>query len=299
MTDYIQANTDGVLHDAREASISPLNRGFLYGDAVYEVWRTYGGHLFAFREHWERLQRSAGALGMTLPFGAPDLEVEIRRTMDAFCATAGEPDACYVRLQVSRGEGAIGLDPALAEEPSWTILVRSLRELTAAELERGLHLEVAESLRRNHPDTLNPAWKTGNYLNNLLALQEVKSRGADEVVLLNLNGAITEASTRNLFFVAGRTLYTPALSDGILEGVTRRLLILLLAEDKDYTVEEASITVDRIREFEECFVTSTTQDIVPVRRIGSTRFRTGPGTAGLVLRERFRARAGAHRSSWD
>lgn len=287
MEDYIQANTDGELCDAREALISPLNRGYLYGDAVYEVWRTHGGHLFAFERHWQRLLRSAAALHLTVPFSPEECLQEIRRTIAAYEAVAGEPEAFYVRLQLTRGGGLIGLDPSLADRPSWTLLVRALAEPEPEKLERGLHLEIAD-LRRNPPEALDPAWKTGNYLNNLLALREAKARGADEVLLLNLRGAVTEASTRNVFFVKGIELVTPPLSDGILEGVTRGMLLELVQNEGDFTAHELSVFPEDFSDFSECFLTSTTQDLVPVRSIGKAVFTTGPGSVGLELRRRFR-----------
>jgi len=288
MPEYIQANTDGRLHDAREYSVSPLNRGFLYGDAVYEVWRTYQGTLFAYLEHWERLLRSAAALHLEVPFDEEELFRQIERTAEAFLDKAGSAMPLYVRLQLTRGAGSIGLDPGLADEPSFTILVRHLRELPQEVPERGLHLVLAGELRRNHPLTLNPLWKTGNYLNNLLCLREARSRGADEVIMVNLENALTEASTQNIFFISGSNVYTPALTDGILAGITRQYLIEMLSGHGTFKVHETALYPKQLNEFSECFLTCTTRDIIPVRSIENTAYSVGPETRTREIRESFR-----------
>lgn len=124
MCAYVQANTLGRLHAADEPSITPLNRGFLYGDAIYEVWRTYEGVLFAWDEHWDRLDRSAQALHMAVPFSRSMILAEVKKTVAAFRAKTGSTAEVYVRLQISRGGGSIGLDPALADEPLYVLLVQ-------------------------------------------------------------------------------------------------------------------------------------------------------------------------------
>ena len=153
---YIQANTDGKLHSADKPSISPLNRGFLYGDAIYEVWRTYDGILFAWDEHWQRLERSAQALGFALPFTQVDLLKQIKRTVAVFCRKSEGRPELYIRLQVSRGAGVIGLNTLLADKPSSVLLVQELKVPTPEQVTRGLKLGLATTMHRNHPDTLNP-----------------------------------------------------------------------------------------------------------------------------------------------
>jgi branched-chain amino acid aminotransferase len=289
MSTYIQANTDGRLHDAAEPSIPPLNRGFLYGDAIYEVWRTYHGVLFAFDEHWRRLGRSAAALRLALPFTAAELVEHLRRTVAAFRAHAGWSGEVYVRLQLTRGAGAIGLDPALADRASWVILVQSLKVPAAATGRAGLHLSVARELRRNSSDALNPAWKTGNYLNNLLCLREARTRGADEVVILNAAGEVSEAAVCNIFFARGRELVTPPLDAGILEGITRHLILSAIALRAGLTVREGAVRPGDFDGFTECFLSSSTRDVAPVEQIDGRRFALGPDTAGARLKAAFAA----------
>lgn len=272
---YIQANTNGRLHPATEPSLPPLNRSFLYGDAIYEVWRTYDGVLFAWEEHWRRLGRSAAALCLTLPFSADELFAEIRRTAAAFLDREKSAHELYVRVQVSRGCGPIGLDTELAGSPDFVILVQENREHSAGKLQAGLRLEIA-GLRRNPPEALNPAWKTGNYLNNILCLREARASGADEVVITNLAGEIAEAAVSNIAFVRAGTVVTPPLSAGILAGITRELLIREVAPAAGIPVVEESIQPDRLAGMQECFLLSSTKDLTPVAAIGDWSFSVGP-----------------------
>lgn len=288
MANYIQANTDGRLHDATEPSVSPLNRSFLYGDAIYEVWRTYDGFLFAFEEHWNRLNRSATALQMDVPFDEGILLTEIRRTASAFFEKVGEKKDIYIRLQVTRGAGPIGLDVTLADKPSFVILVQYLNEPTAEVAAKGLSLSLGKSLYRNHPKTLNPAWKTGNYLNNILALREAKGRGADDVVMMNLEGAIAEASVSNIFFVTGQEILTPPTSAGILEGITREILLTELAKNWNFDLREENVFASQLADFSECFLSSTTRDIVPVSKIDKVRYKVGAKTVTREIKSIFR-----------
>jgi branched-chain amino acid aminotransferase len=286
-TPYIQANTKGRLHSAAEPSVSPLNRGYLYGDAIYEVWRTYDKVLFAWEEHWARLERSAGALYFPPVPKPEDVLGEIRRTTSAYRQATGYGGELYIRLQLARGEGAIGLDPALAGDLHFVILVQPCPQLSAAQLERGQTLSIARSLRRNPAEALNPAWKTGNYLNNLLCLREAKTRGADEVVILNQAGEITEAAVCNLGFVREGAVVTPPLSAGILAGVTRGLLLSEVAARAGVPVREESIRPEDLGGMEEAFLLSSTKDLQPVGAIDGTLYKTGPETVTRRLKAAF------------
>jgi len=291
---YIQANINGVLQPADAPAIAPLNRGFLYGDAIYEVWRTYHSTLFAWQEHWDRLLRSAAALHFTLPFPAGGILGEIRRTVSAFREKTGATGELYIRLQVTRGGGAIGLDTALADRCDFILLVQSLALPTAAELHQGLRLSIATGLRRNARDTLNPAWKTGNYLNNLLCLREARARGADEVVILNQAGELTEAAVSNIAFVRDGAVLTPPLSAGILEGITRSLVLTTVAASAGVAVQEVSLRPEDLPSMNECFLLATTKDVMPVRAIDGTTFKTGDSTVTMRLKKAFAAYAEAY-----
>ncbi len=284
---YVQANTNGRLHPAHEPSISPLNRGFLYGDAIYEVWRTHQDVIFAWEEHWVRLERSAGSLYMELPVSRPTLLEEIRRTVAAFREHEDDVRDLYIRLQVTRGCGAIGLDVALADASDFVILVQPNPGLSPAKLEGGLVLSVATSLHRNAREALNPAWKTGNYLNNILCLREARSRGADEVVITNLSGEVTEAAVSNIAFVADGRVITPPLDSGILEGVTRRILVTKVAPSIGVEVQERVLRPEELGKFDECFLMSTTKDLAPVACIDRHRYRVGESTLTRALKRAF------------
>ncbi len=289
MSDFVQANTNGRLHDAAQPSLSPLNRGFLYGDAIYEVWRTYGGCLFGWEEHWERLRQSAGALALEIPISPEELRGEIRRTAAAYREQSGCEGDLYIRLQIYRGEGAIGLDIALASPPGFVLLVKAVPQLSVTGLEQGLTLSIATGLRRNDISTLNPAWKTGNYLNNLLCLQEAKQRGADDVLILNQRGEITEASTANIGFIQGDRFITPPLGAGILAGVTRRLILQQVAATAQLSVEERMIRPEELAEMEECMLLSSTKDVQPVGRVDDIGFRVGADSRTRQLKTAFQA----------
>jgi branched-chain amino acid aminotransferase len=291
MSAYVQANTSGRLHDATEPMVSPLNRGFLYGDAIYEVWRTYHGVIFAWEEHWRRLERSAAALHLQVPFSAAQMLSEIRRTVDAFRSRIPRTADLYVRLQLTRGAGAIGLDTALADKPEWVLLVQENKLYSPDKYAAGLRLSVAQSLRRNAAHTLNPAWKTGNYLNNLLCLREARSRGADEVVILNLEGAVTEAAVSNLAFVRDGAVVTPPAGAGILLGITRELLIGKIAPAAGVRVDISDVRPEDFASYQECFLLSTTKDFTPVAAIDDHRFQLGQDTVTARLKTAFAAYA--------
>lgn len=284
---YIQACTNGRLHDAREPSIAPLNRGFLYGDAIYEVWRTYAGVIFAWDEHWRRLEQSAIALHLTLPFSQSEALVQIRKTVGAFNAVNPGADELYIRLQVTRGGGPIGLDVALADRSDYLLLVQSNRLYSAEKYAAGLSLSLATALRRNPVDALNPAWKTGNYLNNILCLREARSRGADEVVILNQAGQVAEAAVSNIGFVRDGEVITPPRSAGILAGITREFLLTEVGRAAGVSVKEADVTPEDFPALQECFLLSTTKDLTPVSSIDEHRFAVGTSTITEKLKRAF------------
>jgi branched-chain amino acid aminotransferase len=289
-TPYIQANTNGRLHSANEPSLLPINRGFLYGDAIYEVWRTYHGVIFAWDEHWRRLERSAQALYLKLPFTTEEILSEIKRTVAAFRAQMTAVGEVYIRLQIARGAGAIGLDIALSDQTDFVILVQENKLFPAEKLAAGLRLSFSE-LRRNPPEALNPAWKTGNYLNNILCLREAKARGADEAVITNLAGDIAEAAVCNIGFVRKGIVVTPPLSAGILAGITRQIVIEKVARAADLIVSEEVIRPSDLESMQECFLLSSTKDITPVAVIDKNEFQHRPDSVTMRLKCAFLAYA--------
>ncbi|MFA5266225.1 MAG: aminotransferase class IV [Opitutaceae bacterium] len=298
LVDYIQANTNGRLHPAHEPSLSPLNRGFLYGDAVYEVWRSYHGVLFAWDEHWRRLERSATALNMPVAFTQERIFSEILRTAEAYLKTTGKQDIdLYVRLQLTQGSDTIGLDSALADKPEFVLLVQPNPHLSVEKLRDGLKLSLAMQLRRNPAASLNPAWKTGNYLNNILCLREARDRGADEVAITNLNGDIAEAAVCNLGFFRDDTFVTPPLDAGILGGITRGLVLGQIAQEAGFKPVEEVVRPGELDRFQECCLLSTTKDIAPVSAIDAIRFHIAPDSRVMRLKTTFASYTRAYASA--
>ena len=291
-------NLDGRLVPPEQALVPVLDRGFLYGDSVYEVARTYGGVPFALGEHLDRLERSAARLWLALP--ARDLLArEISRTLEA----AGNPES-YVRIVVTRGEGRFGLAPASGGEPRLVIIVRPLDPIPPALYQTGLHLAVVR-VRRNHARTLDPKAKTGNYLNSVLALGEAQQAGADDAVFLDLDERITECSSSNIFFVKEGVIVTPPLSLPLLEGITRARVIELARADGVHVREEQH-GVGALFDADEVFVTSTLREVLPVTRLSALEDRdpsprpVGSGAPGPVtqrLLALFRAHAGLARTA--
>lgn len=295
MSHYIQANTNGRLHPASEPSISPLNRGFLYGDAIYEVWRTYHGVVFAWDEHWKRLENSAAALSMPLGFSQEQILAEIRRTTEAFFAATGMRGIeLYVRLQLTLGSPVIGLDAAVPEKPEFVLLVQPLKKLTPEILRDGVRLSLATRLHRNPANSLNPAWKTGNYLNNILCLREAKARGAHEVVITNLKGELTEASVCNIGFFREDSFVTPPLEAGILGGITRGLVLSKIAKAAGFAAVEETVRPEDLGKFTECCLLSTTVDLTPVNTIDGVHFHVGADSRVLWMKAAFAKYASAY-----
>jgi branched-chain amino acid aminotransferase len=277
---------DGKVVPPEEARVSVFDRGFLYGDSVYEVLRTFGAVPFALREHLERLERSAAGLRLPLPPAAA-LEAAVRDTL----AAAGNAES-YVRVMVTRGAGPIGLDPALGGHPLLIVIVREL-ELPDPRLYRDGAEVALVSVLRNHPRALDPAIKSGNYLNNILALAEARGRGAYEALFRDADGFITEGSSSNLFVVAGVTLRTPPLRAGILDGITRRHVIDL-ARSRGLAVEETALRPVDLTAADEAFVCSSVRSVMPVTRVDGAPLGSGrPGPVTLALAAAYLDHAGA------
>jgi branched-chain amino acid aminotransferase len=275
---------DGRLLPPARARISVFDRGFLYGDSIYEVLRTYGGEPFELEAHLRRLRRSAALIGLRLPLSMARLRARLAAALRA----AGNRES-YVRLIVTRGEGPIGLDPALAVHPHVIVLVRPLHPPPAEVYARGVSIRVVD-VRRNLRQAIDPAAKTGNYLNNVLALREARARGGYEALMLDARGRVAEGSTSNVFAVFGRRVATPPL-DGILAGVTRDL-VLKLARKLGHPAEERPLRRADLLRADELFLTSTLREVVPIARVDGRRVGRGaPGEITRRLLEAFRERA--------
>jgi len=250
-------NVEGRLVPPEQAFVPVLDRGFLYGDSVYEVVRTYGGRVFELGRHLKRMERSAARIGLALP-PRERIETELFRTIDA----AGNAES-YARIIVTRGEGRFGLAPHLAEGLNRLIyLVRPLEPPAPEQYERGLQMAVTR-IRRNPPQALDPALKTGNYLNSVLALRESHAAGADDALMLDIEGRVTEASTSNVFFVQRGAIVTAPLTLGMLDGVTRGLVIEI-ARGEGFSVREEPHGIEALAGADEAFVTSSLREVMAV-----------------------------------
>jgi branched-chain amino acid aminotransferase len=275
-------NLDGAIVAESAAQVPVLDRGFLFGDSVYEVVRTRGGHLFAWREHLQRLAASANALGMNLDLDEAAILRRVLATVDA----ADNADS-YVRIVVTRGTGtAPSIDLACAPGPlRWVILVRPLPTVPPT-----ARLAVVARLR-NDRRALDPATKSGNYLNNVLGLAEAQRLGATDCVFLNGQGGVTEASTSNLFAVIDGSIVTPPLSAGILAGITRAIVLQFLRE-QGTMADQADLTLDDLRRADELFLTGTLRDVAPVTYLdGRPLHGGGPGPKSAALAAAFRVHA--------
>jgi branched-chain amino acid aminotransferase len=282
-------NMDGALVAPDQAFISVFDRGFLYGDSVYEVVRTYGGVPFELDAHLERLENSAALIGLALPWPRERFAAEVHRTVQA----SGNAET-YARIVVTRGAGEIGLDPNLAREGRVVIIAKELVVPPPEVYERGVKVALV-GVRRNLREAIDPAAKTGNYLNNVLAMREAREQGAFEALMLDSRGRVTEATTANVFVVRGGELITPPLAVGILEGVTRKV-VLALARADGIAVCEQELVPPRVLEADEVFITSTTRELVPVVTVSDalgehTIGRGRPGPLTLRLLAAFRERA--------
>jgi branched-chain amino acid aminotransferase len=257
------------LVDKEEAAVSVFDHGLLYGDGVYETMRAYGGVVFRLDEHLQRLRRSADLIGLMVPGDDAALRDALYQTLDANALT----DAA-LRLTLTRGPGPLGLDPALCPEPTLIIIPVPFRPYPDAHYEEGVSLVIAGT-RRNPPEALDPRIKSLNFLNNILAKREAVAAGAFDALMLNHHGHVTECTVSNLFFAAGDVLCTPSSSSGILQGITRQV-VLDLARAEGITVEEGEFTADDLTGAEEVFLTNTSMEVMPVGRIGEQAFHVGP-----------------------
>jgi branched-chain amino acid aminotransferase len=272
----MKINVDGRIESPERATISVLDHGFLFGDSVYEVVRTYGRRPFRLEEHLDRMERSAAGIALELP-------TRLHLAEELFRTGAEVPAReLYLRLIVTRGVGkGLGLDLVDFGQPSVVIIAAPLVELEPSAYERGLTLALVRT-RRNLREALDPALKTGNYLNNLLAMLEARRAGAHEGILLNAGGELTEGTRSNLFVVRGKAVLTPSLRSGLLAGVTRSEVIKLCLR-AGLALAEASLAPRHLEDADEAFITSTTKGVVPVTRVGSRAI--GAGTPGPITRQ--------------
>lgn len=254
--------------DPEHATISVFDRGFLYGDSVYETMRTAGGRVVELEPHLDRLWRSAAGIAFELPFGREQLRAAIDETL----AAAGNPDS-RIRLVVTRGTGPIALDMRVAESPVAVVMVTPLSVPDEAARTRGISAVIVSG------EGAIAGLKTGSYLGNILALRKAHEDGADDAIMCNAEGAVAEGATSNVFMVDERGgVSTPSLATGLLAGITRGVVLELLRGELGVEVHEGTIWPDQLRGAAEVFMTSSVRGVMPVTTLDGAR--VGAGEAG-------------------
>lgn len=274
---------DGKFYSERDAKISVFDHGLLYGDGVFEGIRAYHGRVFKLKEHIDRLLYSAKAILLEIPMSRAQL---MKATVET-CRANKIRDG-YIRLVVTRGVGTLGLSPNRCKKPSVIVIADKIQLYPPELYERGLDIITVPTTRNLH-SALNPAIKSLNYLNNILAKIEANNAGVEEAVMLNAEGFVAECTGDNVFIVKDRALSTPPLWAGALYGITRQTVIEL-AETAGLKVAEPNLTRYDLFNADECFITGTAAEIVPVVKIDGRVIGNGkPGAITRRLEEEYHA----------
>jgi branched-chain amino acid aminotransferase len=258
---------NGKLVPEKKALVSVFDHGFLYGDGIYETLRAYKGTVFMIDEHIERLFRSASMIGLVLPQGHDGIKKVVYQTIKA-----NKHKEAYVRITVSRGPGPLGLDPALCPEPTFVIISKKFTDYPGSYYQKGVNITIVNT-RRNYKKALDPKIKSLNFLNNILAKRESIEKGAYEAIMLNHRGYIAEGTISNIFFLKKNVLCTPATGVGILDGITRRL-ILDAARKLGIKVNEGRFRPEDVYSADEVFISNTTMEVMPVSEIDDKKAGT-------------------------
>jgi branched-chain amino acid aminotransferase len=269
-------HVNGELVSKEDAKVSVFDHGYLYGDGIFEGIRVYDGNVFRLSEHIDRLYESAKTIALEIPMSHEEM---IQATLDTIAAN-GLRD-CYIRLVVSRGKGDLGIDPDKCPAATVVIIVDSIALYPQEFYENGISL-VTASIRRIPAQCLDPRIKSLNYLNNILAKIEAKKVGAPEAVMLNHNGRVAECTADNIFAVKNGTLATPDLMEGALGGITRKA-VMELAEEAGLEVKTMMMGLHDLYNADECFLTGTGAEIVPVVSIDGRV--VGDGKPGKVTKD--------------
>lgn len=268
-------NFNGEIHE--HLNISVMDHGFLFGDSVYEVVSTLNNQPCFLDKHLTRLYASAKAISLKIPHDKEWLREQLENTL-----VASGNDESYIRIIVTRGVGEINIDPSSCEHPSIILMVMDVTEYPKSYYEKGIRVALV-SIKRNPRDALNPNIKTGNYLNNVLAKMEADRLGAQDAIMVNPWGYLTEGTTSNLFFVCDEHILTPSVDCGILSGITREMVIQL-AKENGFHMEEGEWPGEELYKANEIFLTGTLKRVMPVSHLDSRPVGLGkPGPITLKL----------------
>jgi branched-chain amino acid aminotransferase len=272
----LKVYVDGQYFDKEQAKISVFDHGLLYGDGVFEGIRSYDSLVFQLDKHIDRLYRSAEGIELGIPLNKEEMKkavidiLKVNKLKDA-----------YIRLIVTRGTGTLGLDPYKCSRPSVIIITDKIALYPKEFYEKGLRIIVAET-RRNSSLSLPPTIKSLNYLNNILGKIEAIKLGVKEALMLNSEGYVAECTGDNIFIVKNKKLITPLIEAGALEGITREVVIEI-AKNKGIESEQKFLEVDEVYSSDECFLTGTAAEIIPVTEID--HHKIGDGTPGELTRD--------------
>jgi len=280
----------GKLYDKSEAKVSVFDHGLLYGDGVFEGIRAYSGRVFRIKKHVDRLYASAVAIHLQIPMTREAMADAITDTL-----AYNKLTNAYIRVVVTRGAGSLGLDPRRTSDPQVIIITDAISLYPEELYEHGLKIITAATIR-SHPNTVNPRVKSLNYLNNILAKMEGANAGCLEALMLNHKGDVAECTGDNIFVVRNGEIHTPSIDSGILEGITREAAIELAREAGIKVIER---TMDRYDVYtaDECFLTGTAAEVIPVVECDGRPLGTGrPGPITRDLLQRFHALVHGERS---
>ena len=271
---------NGKFYSEKNSKISVFDHGLLYGDGVFEGIRAYHGRVFKLKEHIDRLFYSAKAILLNIPMSKQQL-------MDATVETCRKNNLNdgYVRLVVTRGAGTLGLNPNRCSNPQVIIIADTIQLYPASLYKKGMEI-VTVATTRNHHNAVNPAIKSLNYLNNILAKIEANTAGYEEAIMLNSEGYVAECTGDNLFIIKDNQMFTPSLSAGALHGITRQTSIDLVGE-LGVPTSEPNLTRYDLYNADECFLTGTGAEIVPVVKIDERKI--GNGKPGKITKKLVKA----------
>ncbi len=272
----VEIYINGTYYPKEDAKISVYDHGLLYGDGVFEGMRAYSGRVFRLTEHLVRLYESARAIQLKIPMTQSDLGDAVNATL-----ARNKLSDAYIRLVVTRGAGSLGLDPDKTSDPQVIIIADHIELYPKEKYEHGLEIITAATIR-NHPAALNPRIKSLNYLNNILARIEGKLAGCSEALMLNQKGEVAECTGDNIFTIRHGNLCTPPIDAGILEGITRNAVIEL-ARSVGMQVIEAAMTRHDIYVADECFLTGSAAEVIPVVKLDGRPI--GDGKVGKITRQ--------------
>lgn len=269
----LQIYINGEFHDKENAKISVYDHGLLYGDGVFEGMRSYSGKVFRLEQHLDRLYESALAICLTIPISKEQMALDVNKTLQVNSFTNA-----YIRLVVTRGSGSLGLDPNRTSNPQVIIIADSISLYPEEYYQNGLKIITASTVR-SHPAALSPRIKSLNYLNNIMAKIEGLQAGCVEALMLNHKGEVAECTGDNIFIVKNGTILTPPKDAGILEGITRNA-ILDLAKELGIVAHETTLTRHDLFVADECFLTGSAAEVIPVVSLDSRPI--GQGKVGAV-----------------